>query len=355
MAQPASKVSTKPERPAIKPAASMTPREFADQTLDLIDQFGCQPTPQAYELFFSYAANHPPELREAVDEATGEDGILRTFHLERIHLEHFRSAHSDWELQESAAELVESSLGQTTSLLDRNLLNGKRFDQRFKTASDFMSDEPEQDKMRVFVDSMLLDSMEIHRSQLEIATQISMMRDKLVSMQTDMQGARQDSQNDALSGLCNRRYFDVTLRREVEKATSNGTPLALTLMRVDNFERMVDRIGRPIGDALLRLLGTRIKETTGTLGLQARVGNEDFAILMSDDAAGAAPSHTEALRQQIANKNFSIRGSSSDIGPVTMSCAVCNLKRGEATADFLGRAYELLSDAQFQGGNMVLK
>ena len=355
MAQPASTVSAQPDRPVIKPAATMTPREFADQTLDLIEHFGCQPTPKAYELFFSYAANHPPELREAVDDAAGPEMVLRTFDLERIHLEHFRSAQSDWDLQESAAELIESSLGQTTSLLDRNLLNGRRFDKRFKSASHFMSAEAEQDKMRVFVDSMLLESMEIHRSQMEIATQISMMRDKLVSMQTDMQGARQDSHSDSLSGLGNRRYFDVTLRREVERAATNRTPLALSLMRVDHFERMVERIGRPIGDALLRLLGTRIKETTGTLGFQARVGNEDFAILMSDDAAGAAPSHTEALRHQIANKNFSIRGSGSDIGTVTMSCAVCNLKPNEGSADFLVRAYEMLSDAQFQGGNLVVK
>lgn len=347
--------SARTARPAVRQEQTLSPREFAIQTLDLIEQYGCQPTPQAYELFFSYAANHPPEVRDAVDEAAGEEKILRTFDLERIHLEHFRSNDADWALQQDAADIVETSLTETTSLLDRNLLNGKRFDREFKSASSFMSVEEERDKMRVFVDSMLLQSSEIHRAQMEIAMQVSMMRDKLVSVHSDVKSTREESQKDALTGLWNRRHFDSTLRREVNIATERGTPLTISLICVDGFEDMIERITRPVGDALLRLLGGRISEAAGENGFAARFGNEHFAMLLPGGASESAYDRTEKLRTQIALKNFSVRGSGVEIGQMTISCAVCTLKPQEPMGAFQRRALEMVSDAQFQGGDITLR
>lgn len=355
MAQQMGTASARTAPAAKQPAETFSPREFAVKTLDLVEQYGCQPTPQAYELFFAYAADHPPEIRDIVDEAAGEKKILRTFDLERIHLEHFRSSDADWALQENAAEIVETSLTETTSLLDRNLLNGRRFDREFKSASSYMSAEEERDKMRVFVDSMLLQSSEIHRAQLEIATQISMMRDKLVSVHSDVKSTRQESQKDGLTGLWNRRHFDTTLRREVTEAVEQGTPLSLSLMCVDGFEDMIQRITRPVGDALLRLLGGRIIESAGKGRLAARFGNEYFAILSPGGASAGAYDQAERLRDHIAKKNFSVRGSSAEIGTMTISCAVCTLKPQESMGAFQRRVLEMLSDAQFQGGDIVLK
>lgn len=355
MAQRMGAASTNAAGSSKSTARKSSPREFALQTLDLIEAFGCQPTPKAYEVFFSYVANHPAELRDAVDEAAGEAKILRSFDLDRLHLDFFRSSDADWELQENAAELVESSLTQTTSLLDRNLLNGRRFDRQFKSASGFMSAEEERDRMRVFVDSMLLESTEIHRAQMEIATQISMMRDKLVSVHSEIKSTRQESQKDALTGLWNRRHFDSTLRRKLTAAAETGDPVTLSLLCVDGFESMVERITRPVGDALLRLLGGRITESVGNSAFAARFGNDYFAVLTTGAASKTAYERTEQLRQQIAHKNFSVRGSGVEVGTITMSCAVCTLKPDETPGAFQRRTLELVADAQFQGGDVVLR
>ena len=157
-----------------------------------------------------------------------------------------------------------------------------------------------------------------------------------------------------LSGLSNRRHFDILLRREVEKANNDGASLALSLMRVDGFEKLVERVGRPVGDALLRLLGMRIQESMLPKGMPARFGNDQFAILLAGPNAEHAFSDTDSLRLHISKRNFSIRGTDKDVGTVTMSCAVCMLREGESAERFVSRTLSLLEDAERQGGNLVL-
>ena len=125
-------------------------------------------------------------------------------------------------------------------------------------------------------------------------------------------------------------------------------------MRIDGFDARVERIGQPIGDALIRLLGTRILEHTGDRGYPARFENDQFAVLVPGPSASETAAETDALRKHIAKRNFSIRGSGAEIGTVTFSCAVCTLKRGESATELLSRTQSLLADALHQGGDIVL-
>ena len=354
MAQRSGSTAAKSARKPAQNTQRMSPRAFAEHTLDLIDQFGCQPTPKAYEVFFAYAANHPAEVRAEVDTAAGEAHLLQSFDLDRIHMEHFRSSASDWEQQEKAVEIVESSLGETSSLLDRHLKFGKRFDNKLRKASGFIADEDEKDRLRVFVDSLLNDSNDVQRTQSEITTAISMMRDRIIGIQSELQSARRESLKDPLTGLGNRRFFEATLRSEVRNAVEEGGQLMLCVMCVDHFDDLVERIGRPTGDALLRLLGARVLECTGANDIASRYGQERFAVLSPGMSAEAAYKQADTLRRQIATKNFSVRGAGPEIGTVTMSFGLCQFDGRDSARDFVVRSEDLLADAQFQGGNIVV-
>ncbi|WP_217475949.1 GGDEF domain-containing protein [Stutzerimonas stutzeri] len=97
------------------------------------------------------------------------------------------------------------------------------------------------------------------------------------------------AQHDALTGLANRRSFDVALRQTLLQARRDGQPLALLLLDLDNFKAYNDSLGHPAGDALIRVFADVLgRFARRPMDLAARVGGEEFALLLLDCDAQAA-------------------------------------------------------------------
>lgn len=133
------------------------------------------------------------------------------------------------------------------------------------------------------------------------------------------------SETDALTGLANRRLFDQRLAEELSRAGRHGTALALAIVDVDHFKRYNDRHGHPAGDACLQQLATVLRETARRPGdLVARLGGEEFALLLPQDDAAAAAALGE--RCIAALDRAALPHGDSPVAPqVTISVGVADL------------------------------
>ncbi len=98
--------------------------------------------------------------------------------------------------------------------------------------------------------------------------------------------------HDGLTGLVNRRYFHEQLKPALARAERQGSRLAVLCLDLDGFKDVNDSLGHPIGDALLREVGARIKESAREADVVARLGGDEFAILQSDVDG---PEHSGAM------------------------------------------------------------
>ena len=104
------------------------------------------------------------------------------------------------------------------------------------------------------------------------------------------------SDTDALTGLANRRQFDRRLAEECARAARHGTPLALLMLDVDHFKRYNDLRGHPAGDACLRRVAETLRTSSRrSADLVARVGGEEFAVLMPHHTAEEAAMQAERI------------------------------------------------------------
>lgn len=109
------------------------------------------------------------------------------------------------------------------------------------------------------------------------------------------------SRVDPLTGLYNRRYFAAQLDESVQQAQRGDAVLMLMIMDVDHFKRINDRYGHVAGDACLAGLAERLQKAfAGSDALLARLGGEEFGILLRGGSEQAAMARAEAFRQDLA-------------------------------------------------------
>ncbi|CUI08714.1 probable two-component response regulator [Janthinobacterium sp. CG23_2] len=162
------------------------------------------------------------------------------------------------------------------------------------------------------------------------------------------------ARNDGLTGIANRRLFDARLDAEFNRATRDGTSLALVLLDVDFFKKYNDHYGHPAGDACLQFIGQCIRTGRRRAGnLAARVGGEEFAILLPNTDLYGAIVVAESVRRSIASAGREHQA--NPVGIVTISCGVHALvpARGMESKQLVEAADKALYLAKSTGRNRV--
>lgn len=107
------------------------------------------------------------------------------------------------------------------------------------------------------------------------------------------------ARTDALTDLYNRRAYDEMVEVEIARADRSGRPLALVLGDLDHFKRVNDRFGHPTGDAVLRRVAAQLVKTERLTDVAARLGGEEFALLLPDTDCESAFLVAERMRSAI--------------------------------------------------------
>jgi diguanylate cyclase (GGDEF)-like protein len=157
---------------------------------------------------------------------------------------------------------------------------------------------------------------------------------------------------DALTGLVGRNALAARLAAHFETGEAIR-PVALVLADVDHLHRVNDQIGRSAGDDVLRKLAGILRATVGPQDLVARLGEDEFAALLTDAGRGEARQIAARLRSTV--ERFHFFGTREAAGPrVTLSLGAASYPAdAESPDDLLGRAREALQEARSLGRNRV--
>lgn len=157
---------------------------------------------------------------------------------------------------------------------------------------------------------------------------------------------------DALTGLHNRRAFEEMIQHEVQLAARENTPLTLLMMDLDHFKQLNDTWGHALGDRALRTFGGVLLTVTGSGDAVARLGGEEFAILLPGRSGRSALTIAERLRATVEGLRLS---EGEELVRFTVSVGVSSLLDGERNFEpMLRRADRALYEVKRSGRNRVL-
>ncbi|HKG14585.1 MAG TPA: diguanylate cyclase [Pyrinomonadaceae bacterium] len=172
---------------------------------------------------------------------------------------------------------------------------------------------------------------------------------QLVSNVLAIERLRAEADRDYLTGLANRRRFRKALGQEVERWRRYRIPCSLLMLDVDHMKLINDAHGHPAGDRVIRLVASALTELSRDNDTAARLGGEEFALLLAGVGGEAAAAAAERLRIAVASHRL------EEVGPVTISVGVASCPDNARTErELFGTSDAALYRAKAEGRNMTV-
>lgn len=161
----------------------------------------------------------------------------------------------------------------------------------------------------------------------------------------------QQSVRDGLTGLYNRRFFFEMCEKNLSLNIRHHLSSVLMVLDVDQFKCINDRYGHPLGDQALVHLGKVMLSVLRSEDVLARIGGDEFAILLPNTTLSAATCLAERLRQQVMQSPLPLPD--GDVLIMTISAGLVENSEGELMESLYARADQLLYQAKQTGRNCV--
>lgn len=157
-----------------------------------------------------------------------------------------------------------------------------------------------------------------------------------------------EATHDQLTGICNRRFSDILLEQEMERAKSQESALSVMMIDIDFFKDVNDRYGHQIGDQVLIQLPELIKKHIRSTDSLARWGGEEFLIILPNATLNGAEKLAEEIRRRFADFKFPVLESN-----ITVSIGIATFHKIDTLHTIIKRADDALYRAKRNGRNRV--
>jgi diguanylate cyclase len=233
-------------------------------------------------------------------------------------------------------ELVQHNIGHSEAL--------RAYRDTVKDATSTGGTGEVQDPLLREIDSML-ETGDQYRETLKNANV------QIRSQQEAMEQILVDSSLDFLTRLHNRRIFDLRLKEEISRTKRYGKPFVLIMLDIDNFKRVNDNHGHPVGDRVLQLIAQTMEAQVRMTDFVARFGGEEFAILLPEANGKQGMAVADKIRLAVSGNPLKCGDS---MVSVTISAGTTEIDPENDTMEILiDRADKALYRAKHMGRNRV--
>lgn len=324
----------------------------AKEALALALSLGLPGTPKAYEVWLAYVLDINPQLREVID---AELKVGVQFTLERVnelHKQFFANDALDVHVI-NAGEQISRELASILEVLASAATSNEKFADRISNTAKALEKTTDLAKIRSRVGELGAASAELAAENRSLAQKLSATSIEVSSLRQSLKDARTDALQDALTGVANRKMFDTRLHEAFDAAVKTITPLTLMMVDIDHFKRFNDTWGHQTGDQIIRFVGSVLQKTASADHIVARYGGEEFAIVMPKTGLQEAHRIAEAARVAISSKRLYRRSTNEELGLVTASFGIAQIRRTDSVSSLIERADEALYTSKRNGRNRV--
>ncbi|MDY0874189.1 GGDEF domain-containing protein [Dongia rigui] len=312
------------------------------------------PTPGNFCVWYNYISGSVPELRRDLDALLLSGKTVSASNIQNLFDKYFREPDAEERLHQTGDDL-QNTLTDVIRQVTQAGLDANEFGKTLtKANSSLGTGRIDSASMKDLVGELITATKLIGQRNQALEAQLKQSSAKVTALQSRLDAARRDALTDALTGIGNRKSFDLAVQFRAQQATEQKSDLCLLIMDIDHFKKFNDSFGHRVGDQVLKLVGTKLKQAIGGNDSAARYGGEEFAVLMPQTKMFDAVDRADKFRTGLGAHSLKNRSTGQVYGAVTVSIGVARYRAGESLEGFITRADQALYRAKKEGRNRVV-
>jgi len=326
---------------------------LAKTTLALMGECDVSPTPDNYELFYTYAAGESPAVGRIIGDMIAARQPFTPSLLKDLRERCFARDRTE-RVVDAIGETVTVSLDDAISKLESAAKQAGEYGHTLSAARGELGDEQSPEGMRKLVANLVLATKSMETRSLALEEELHKSSQQVGDLRAQLENVRKESLTDPLTGIANRKAFDTELATAIAEARSSGEPMALFMCDIDRFKAFNDTWGHQTGDHVLKLVAACISENVKGRDTAARYGGEEFAVIVRKADLGSAKKLAEQIRANVQSKKLVKKSTGDILGSITVSIGVAELAFAEDGTMLIQRADTCLYRAKRGGRNRVI-
>jgi diguanylate cyclase len=326
---------------------------FAEAALTRIKTLHHLADPRTYAAWFPYAANCNAAHKRLVEDTIAARGGISAAELEKLY--GYPSPGLAADRAQKVAASVASEVGEVMARIDAAVGTVASYRADLSGATEQLGRTQDSESLRAIVEGLVQRTISMDARNQALNASLRQSTQEIKQLQEKVEALRLEAVTDALTTLGNRKLFDSELERWLADPATGRDGLCLLLMDVDHFKRINDTYGHMAGDEVLRAVAHALKQHIKPHDTAARLGGEEFAVILPRADLRTAAAVAEHMRSRIAAMHFMKRSTGESIGRVTLSGGIAAWRTGEAPWTLIQRADHCLYAAKRHGRDRVVR
>ncbi len=329
-------------------------RSYAEKAMERILKANLPPTPSLFELWYVYESGQDSEVSRAIEVLLQDKMGLTEERCIELHSRYLNSNLRSEEALQKAEGLVAEGVTSISSAATSIKNKTADYSGSLETVATAFSTAKTAEDMKAVVQTAMLQAQKMIKENKALETKLNQSSSVMQQLREEMESVRKEAMTDSLTGIANRKLFDVESYRMVSEAHANSKTLSLLMVDIDFFKSFNDNYGHQVGDQVLKLVARTLREGVKGRDLPARYGGEEFAVVLPETQLSDAVTLANTLREAVAAKEIMNRATGERLGKITMSVGAAQLGNNEKIAELIERADAALYKAKGAGRNQVI-
>ena len=303
--------------------------------------------PPSYALWYEHVAGINPELTRVLEEKISAGQTLSESDVWRMHAQFVLTR--DVDTFERIRDRLRFLLEEASHATDTAGAHATHFGHALEGHTEKLKQPVNIDAIRDVVEELLQDTQQMCVVASELTEQLKRSAGEVKDLTQRLEQAQTEALLDPLTGLNNRRG----LERSIAEVGGTLTGASLLLADIDNFKAINDTHGHLLGDKVLRAVAQVLRACIKGRDMAARLGGEEFAILLPETSLQGAAILAERIRHAISQVRIRRVDRAEYLGNVTLSIGVAAAVETDVLESLVERADAALYSAKRAGRNRV--
>ena len=320
--------------------------EYLRQAVQFMTRQAAALHPVSYTIWYEYASGKNDSLRKDIDVMTANGSVLDEKATHDLYRKHIA------EIDEATAERVTEGFQRIMANISNSASQAHNEAEKFGNVLEHWTGETLASRV-CGLDDLLGHTRVMQGSIGTLKSQLDESKREIEQLRVEVKKAREEALSDGLTGLINRKGFDLALAACLGHCTDDTQGPSLFIADIDHFKRVNDTYGHLLGDKVIRAIARILGENIKGRDVAARFGGEEFVVLLPDTPLEGACQLAEKIRTTVEKLSIKRTDKNEAISNITISFGVASYRKGEHMSAFVARADNALYQSKNGGRNRV--